>query len=73
MNWEPQDKPGYSLLHAQIGDRLYAIQKKDGIGVWRLFVRVNDNDRLRTIFVGTGQAECMGYADIYEMGFTDGQ
>lgn len=68
MNWEPQHKPGFTLLHAQVGERLYAMQKKDGVGVWRLFMRRNDGEKLRTIFIGTGQAECMDYADIYEKG-----
>lgn len=66
MNWEPQDKPGFTLLHSQIGERLYAIQKKDGGPVWRLFVRRDDNEALRTIFVGTSLKECTDYAEIHE-------
>lgn len=69
MNWTPQDKPGYTLLHAQIDQRLYAIQKKDGLGVVRLFIRLGDEDRLRTIFVGTSLKECTDYAESYEMSF----
>lgn len=69
MNFVPQDKPGFTLLHAQISERLYVVQKKDGIGAVRLFIRRNDNEALRTIFVGVNLKECMDYADVYEGSF----
>lgn len=69
MNWEPQDKPGFTLLHCQFGVRLYAIQKKDMGPVWRLFYRNTDDEPLRTIFVGVTLKECTVYAEIYESRF----
>ncbi|OQW34494.1 MAG: hypothetical protein A4E20_10770 [Nitrospira sp. SG-bin2] len=68
MNWEPQEKTGYTLLHAQMGERLYAIQKKDGIGGWRLFYRGSESEVLRTIFIGGSMTDCFVYADSYEAG-----
>lgn len=65
MNWEPQEKPGYTLYHAQTGTRLYVIQKKNSVGIWRLFVSNNDST-LRTIFVGDSMTECSDYAEQYE-------
>jgi hypothetical protein len=65
MNWETQDKPGYTLLHAHTNNRLYAIQSKNGMGVWRLFLSENEQPN-RAIFVGSGLAECQGYAEAYE-------
>lgn len=68
MNWEPQDKPGYAYLEAHVGEKVYVIQKRDGSGISRLFMKRADHEALRTIFIGASLAECMEYADIYEGG-----
>lgn len=66
MEFHPQDKPGFIYLEAYVDNRTYVVQKKDGLGVVRLFIRHSDDEALRTIFVGTSIKECTDYAEIYE-------
>lgn len=65
MNWEPQEKPGYTLYQTTVGDHTYVIQRKNSVGIWRLFTSQNDQP-LRTIFVGDSMTECTEYAEEYE-------
>lgn len=65
MNWEDVSEPGYTIHKTQAGNREFRIQSKQGLGIWRLFIKENAETPLKTIYVGDGLEACKNYAEAY--------
>lgn len=67
MDWEDVSTPDFEKHQTKVEDREYLAQyKKEGFGIWRLFIRETPDSALRFIYDGDSADDCKTYAEAYD-------